>query len=150
MRWSKEGVNVKLIGVDEYGTQLTVTCSTLKGVAMRDCLAWAKVLLITCILLWLTPTYRPTGTAGHQEQVYYATFTRPSLSVEGLVPRLSALYMLLACTITRHPQNPSHMWTSLTSIMQLLHNNHEQIKRMRKQCVPGVLSHPFLNAWVRG
>ena len=24
--------------------------------------------------------------------------------------------------------------------MQLLHNNHEQIKRMRKQCVPGVLS----------
>ena len=34
--------------------------------------------------------------------------------------------------------------------MQLLHNNHEQIKRMRKQCVPDVLSPPLPNARVRG
>ena len=27
----------------------------------------------------LTPTYRPTGTVGREERVYYAKFTRPSL-----------------------------------------------------------------------
>ena len=48
--------------------------------------SWTRIL---CLRNWaftcgLTPTYRPTGTVGREERVYYAKFTRPSLEGLGL------------------------------------------------------------------
>ena len=56
------------------------------------------------MLYGFTPTYHPTVPVGCEEQIGYAKCTRPSLPVEGLVPRLytyvPTLYLIIVVSMT--------------------------------------------------